>query len=90
MAYFQLADVAPALQYPTTPPLIALLVSSLSHQGFHEVSLYQGIAGEAQFLAMPRGSQLNSYQVNSVAIPSIQKPCSLIAVSNQVRVFLDT
>jgi len=63
-AYSQLDDLAPLLRYPTTPPSLALLVSSLLHQDFHEGSLYQDIAGEAQFLGMPRGSRLDSCQVN--------------------------
>jgi len=63
-AYSQLDDLAPLLRYLTTPPSIALLMSFLSHQDFHEGSLYRDIAGEAQFLGVPRGSQLDSYQVN--------------------------
>ena len=44
---------------------MVLLVSFLSHQDFHEGSLYRDIAGEAQFLGVPRGSQLDSYHVTS-------------------------
>ena len=56
MAYSHLDDLALALQYSTIPPLVMLLVSSLSHCDFHEVPLYQGIASKAQLLAMPKGS----------------------------------